>query len=237
MMKRWRVGSLSMGLILLASGVLMLMSLVIRINILDILLTFWPIILISLGIEILLHLFIRKNDNTDTKLRYDALSIVFISFLLVISIGFYAVVYFAGLFDSREDMYAVFGILNDSVHIEESVILGETEELVVFHGNSNITVLASQDGNLTIAYTVSANTSSREYATALLHDVVKIEPGERAYLRTDVTRLHHSRNVGWSSINFIIYLPPDVTLDVSQFWGSLHYDRILEEQLLWRGDD
>ena len=105
MMKHWRVGSLSMGLILVASGVLMLISLIVRVNVLHIILTFWPVVMICLGIEILLHLFIKK-DGEDNKLRYDALSILFIGFLLVISIGFYALTYFIGMFESREEMFA-----------------------------------------------------------------------------------------------------------------------------------
>ena len=62
-----------MGLILVATGVLMLVSLIAEFNVLNVLLTFWPVILICLGVEILLHLFVRKDD--DKKLRYDILSI------------------------------------------------------------------------------------------------------------------------------------------------------------------
>jgi uncharacterized membrane protein HdeD (DUF308 family) len=92
-MKRWRVGSLSMGLILIASGIMMLLSLIVPFNALKVLMTFWPIILICLGIEILLHLFVKKGD--DGKLRYDILSIIFIGFVLFLSIGFYALAYIA----------------------------------------------------------------------------------------------------------------------------------------------
>ena len=106
-MKHWRVGSLSMGLILVASGILMLVSLVVKVDVLNVLLTFWPIILICIGVEILLHLFIKKSD--DTKLRYDGLSIFFIGFILVISIGFYAVTYTLGLLESWDVLDRVFG--------------------------------------------------------------------------------------------------------------------------------
>jgi hypothetical protein len=108
MMKRWRVGTLSMGLILVASGIIMLVSLIAQVNVLTVLLTFWPVILISLGIEILLHLFVKNDD--DIKLRYDVLSIIFIGFILVISIGFYAVTYVLGLLDAHEEIRAAFGL-------------------------------------------------------------------------------------------------------------------------------
>jgi uncharacterized membrane protein HdeD (DUF308 family) len=108
------VGTLSMGLILVASGILMLVSLVAQVDVLRVLLTFWPIILISLGVEILLHLFLKKDEGT--KLRYDVLSVVFISFLLVISIGFYFVAYAVSLFESWEALFCAFGV----AHIAEN---------------------------------------------------------------------------------------------------------------------
>jgi len=231
-MKRWRVGSLSMGLILLASGILMLVSLIIRINVLDVLLTFWPVIMICLGIEILLHLFVRKSDDSDSKLRYDTLSILFISFLLVISIGFYAVTYFAGLFESREDMYAAFGIMSENVYAEDSVTLTGTNELVVFNGINKVTVLSSAEGKLKVEYSVSFLTYDKGYGTTLLDGIVRIESGERAYLNSDTTMFYNNRKASWPMINCIIYLPQETLLDLSQFWGSVEYDHIVEKQLI-----
>ena len=231
-MKRWRVGSLSMGLILLASGILMLVSLIIRINVLDVLLTFWPVIMICLGIEILLHLFVRKSDDSDSKLRYDTLSILFISFLLVISIGFYAVTYFAGLFESREDMYAAFGIMSENVYAEDSVTLTGTNELVVFNGINKVTVLSSAEGKLKVEYSVSFLAYDKGYGATLLDSIVRIEPGERAYLNSDTTMFYNNRKAGWPMISCVIYLPQETILDLSRYFGSIEYDHIVEEQLI-----
>jgi len=234
-MKRWRVGSLSVGLILIATGVLMLVSLFVRVNVLDILLTFWPVILICLGIEILLHLFARKGDDTDVKLRYDVLSILFIGFLLIISIGFYAVTYYAGLFESRKDMYAAFGIRNENVYVEDSATLTGTKELMIFNGFQKITILSAADGKLRVEYSVSASTYDRAYAEAMLGGAVKIEQGERAYLRSDTAMFRNNRKVNWPTIDCVIYLPPGTTLDLSQFRnGLLEYDHAIEGQIIRR---
>lgn len=231
MMKHWRVGSLSMGLVLVASGVLMLVSLVVHVNAVDILLTFWPVILICLGLEILLHLFVRKNDDTDGKLRYDALSVVFIGFLLVISMGFYTVTYYAGMFDSREDMYTAFGIMNESVYVEDSVTLVNTRELLVFNDIRRITALSAADGNLKVEYSVSVRTHDKEYAEAMLDSVVRLEPGERAYLRANTAAFQNNSRAGWPTIDCVIYMPPGTVLDLSQFRGSLEYDQAVEKQI------
>ena len=233
-MKRWRVGSLSMGLVLVASGILMLVSLVSSVNVLEVLLTFWPLILICLGAEILLHLFIRKNDETDVKLRYDALSILFIGFLLIVSIGFYSVTYFFGLFETRGDMYAAFGIRHESVHVEGSTALAEAKELVVFSGFNSITVLAASDDQIRVSYNVSVSTSDIGLAESLLGEgnIVDIILGERAYLRPETTMFRNNSRVGWPVINCVIFLPSDTVLDLSQFWGLLEYDNAIEGQIL-----
>ena len=221
-----------MGLVLVASGILMLVSLIRSVSVLDVMLTFWPLILICLGIEILLQLFIRKNDETDVKLRYDALSILFISFLLIVSIGFYSVTYFIGLFESREDMYAAFGIRNESVHADGSAALAEVKEMVVFSGFSRITVLAASDEQMKVNYSVSVRTSDKTYAEPMLGGIVNIIPGERAYLRPDTTMFYNNSRVGWPVINCVIFLPPDTVLDVSRFWGVLEYDNEISGQIV-----
>jgi hypothetical protein len=209
----------------------MLVSLVVRINVLDVLLTFWPVVLIFLGIEILLRLF-GKNAGGD--LKYDGLSILFIGCLLALSIGFYALTYYAGLFGSRGDVYSAFGILNETVFAENSETLSGTSELVVFDRFDRIMVLAAADGVLKIDYSVSAGTNDREtYTEAVLSDVVQIEPGERAYLRSDSMRFRDSARVGWPMINCVIYLPPDATVDLSQFEGVLEYDKAIEGQIIF----
>lgn len=231
-MRHWRVGSLSMGLVLVASGILMLTSLIVKVNVLDIIMTFWPVILICLGIEILLHLFVKKGGDTDGKLRYDALSILFIGFLLVISTGFYAATYYAGLYESREDMHAAFGIMNESAFLEDSATLTGTKKLTVFNDFNSLTALPASDGKLKVEYSISVGTYDKVYAETMLGGAVKLEPGERAYLRSDTTRFHNDRKVGWPTIDCVIYLPPEATLDLSQFWGSLEFDNEIENQII-----
>ena len=236
-MKRWRVGSFSMGLILVASGILMLVSLIVRVNVLNVLLAFWPLILICLGIEILLHLFVRKSDDTDSKLRYDALSIFFISFLLIISIGFYAVTYFSGLFESQDDMFAAFGIMNERIYVEDSTTLTGTKELVVFNGINGITVLLAEDEQLKIRHSISVGTSDKGYAESVIGNSVHITPGERAYLRSDRAIFHNNRKMGWPMVDVVIYLPSETILDLSQHFGFLEYDNAIAGQIIRHNEE
>ncbi|MEH7382735.1 hypothetical protein V7138_19890 [Bacillus sp. JJ1533] len=85
-MRKWRVGSVSMGLSLILLGVLLFVSQIKGIQMMEPLLVWWPIILIVLGIEIVVYLFLSKQENPIVK--YDFLSIIFVGMIGTIGIGF-----------------------------------------------------------------------------------------------------------------------------------------------------
>ncbi|MEH7235179.1 hypothetical protein [Bacillus sp. JJ1562] len=85
-MRKWRVGSVSMGLSLVLLGVLLFISQIKEMQMIEPLLVWWPIILIVLGIEIVVYLFLSKQENPIVK--YDFLSIMFVGIIGTIGIGF-----------------------------------------------------------------------------------------------------------------------------------------------------
>lgn len=85
MMRMWRVGTVSMGAALVLLGVLLLFTQVFQIDISTILFSWWPVLFIVLGLEILVYLVINRNDQTLVK--YDIFSILFIGFLGTVGIG------------------------------------------------------------------------------------------------------------------------------------------------------
>lgn len=84
-----RVGTLTFGLLMIVLGILYLLITVFNIHIEEYILKFWPIILISLGIETLtLNKLSIKNN---IELKYDLLSF----FLIIIMIFFCFSIYTA----------------------------------------------------------------------------------------------------------------------------------------------
>lgn len=230
-MNRWRVGSLSMGLVLLATGIMMLASLIVQVNVMNIILTFWPVILICLGIEILLHLFVKKDGGADVKLKYDALSIIFISFLMILSVFFYAVSFTLSIFDSKEELYIAFGLRNEDVYKESDMELTDANELVVFSGFNSIKVIATSNENIRVHYTVSVRSSDKEYGESFIDKIVTFEQSERAYMLSN-SALYNNSRVSYPSINCVIYLPKNKTVDLSQCNGRVEYDRAIEDQII-----
>ncbi|WP_258535510.1 DUF5668 domain-containing protein [Bacillus sp. 03113] len=85
-MRTWRVGTFSMGTSLLILGVFLLLTQLFKLDVSNVMLSWWPIILVVLGAEILVFLFQSKQEKPFIK--YDFLSIFFIGILGTAGIGF-----------------------------------------------------------------------------------------------------------------------------------------------------
>ncbi|OIJ19441.1 hypothetical protein BKP45_13435 [Anaerobacillus alkalidiazotrophicus] len=86
-MRTWRVGTFSMGFALVFLGVFLLFSKVIGMDVHQVMISWWPVILIILGIEILLFLFLNKKESAIIK--YDFFSILIIGMLGTVGIAFF----------------------------------------------------------------------------------------------------------------------------------------------------
>jgi len=100
---RFRVGTLSMALILIMAGVIMLISIIVRPDVIQILLSGWPVIMIILGLEILLHAALSGRGNQ--KIRYDWVSVFFVIPILLISMCVYSATAAIGT-DTLQEAYS-----------------------------------------------------------------------------------------------------------------------------------
>lgn len=85
-MRKWRVGTISMGVSLIFLGIILFLSQVKGFEMIDMAIVWWPLILIVLGVEITAYVFLSKNENPVVK--YDILSILFVGILGMVGIGF-----------------------------------------------------------------------------------------------------------------------------------------------------
>jgi len=85
-MRTWRVGSISMGASLLFLGIFLLLSQLLKWDSAYVLAGWWPVLLIVLGAEILVYLFLSKQEKP--ILKYDFLSIIFVAVIGTLGVGF-----------------------------------------------------------------------------------------------------------------------------------------------------
>lgn len=78
-MRTWRVGTISMGISLVGLGLVLLVSQIADMNLTTILLSWWPLLFIILGTEILFYIYFSRKESSFVK--YDILSILFVGLL------------------------------------------------------------------------------------------------------------------------------------------------------------
>ncbi len=78
-MRTWRVGTISMGISLVGLGLVLLVSQIADMNLTTILLSWWPLLFIILGAEILFYIYFSRKESSFVK--YDILSILFVGLL------------------------------------------------------------------------------------------------------------------------------------------------------------
>src|SRR5690625_4944367 len=88
-MRTWRVGTISMGLTLILLGIFLVLSQLLNWKPAYAMMSWWPIILIVLGLEILIYLFLSKQDSPIVK--YDLFSIFFVIVIGIVGIGITAI--------------------------------------------------------------------------------------------------------------------------------------------------
>ncbi|HWP95498.1 MAG TPA: hypothetical protein VN426_01490 [Syntrophomonadaceae bacterium] len=84
-MRQWRVGTLSMGLLLLAGGLGLLWAQFQPVKVVGAALRWWPLLFIILGLEIVVYTYFQKNE--DGPVKYDLASILIIIFLIFTGLG------------------------------------------------------------------------------------------------------------------------------------------------------
>ena len=229
-MRRWRVGSLSMGIILLAFGVLLLVSFFVKVNVINIILMLWPIVLICIGLEIVLQLFLKRDE--DIKIKYDVLSILFTSAILIVSTGIYAATSVMGMFDTKQEFYAVCNIKPQTVRVDKTETLAGADGLRVSGGFSKIKVVPTNGSAISVKYSVLAETNDADYAKKACEGMVEFDLSKEVLLLSNADMVGYDRRMSYPIVQCIIYLPEGKTLDLTECGGtSITIDKTITDQV------
>lgn len=87
-MRQWRVGTVSMGLVLIGTGISLFYAKINNKAAIDAVVQWWPLVLVLLGLEVLILSWCRKDNNSQVK--YDLFSIFIILLLVFCSLGLYS---------------------------------------------------------------------------------------------------------------------------------------------------
>ena len=211
MMRTWRVGTFSMGALLVLLGLFLFMSRFLGFNFLQVMTAWWPILLIVLGIEILVYLFLSRQESP--MLRYDFLSIFFVGLIGTIGIGF-ALLSSIGLLDKAQELVTSeersFELPEFSHPLDETV-----KRVVVRTSGYNMTIEAAKEREASIFGTYRMQTSKQSKLIKKAEDYVAVtQKGDTLYLNVKSLPNEAGPFDSPQEIAATILVPGDVKLEV-----------------------
>ncbi|GAB6085329.1 hypothetical protein [Alkaliphilus crotonatoxidans] len=227
-MRRWRVGTLTMGVSLIVLGILLLISLLGGNDIVTKVMTYWPIILVMIGGEILLLLF--KDKEGQEKIKYDGFSIVMIFLIFIFSMGFYSLSA-SGIF---QHLTAAVNSHNYTVTLPmQSVELAPNiRKVVVVHpGRASIEISGTDEENFLYHTAGEVFASSKQQAQELLKEGgVSFETqGEELYIYFSSFERINYIHQGINNITYRLAIPAGLDVEVKSYPYRNYYSKVMIE--------
>ncbi|MDF2961291.1 MAG: lipoprotein [Paenibacillus sp.] len=211
-MKKWRVGTLSMGISLVLLGVVLFISQWKGLQAFDTFITWWPVIFILLGLEIVLYLSFSKKENS--ILSYDIMSLFFVGVLCIGCLGF-TMLTSVGVLGEVRAMLGAVDETKDLPEVKEAVAEG-VKKVVVQSQDQTVKVDKSQERAVHVFGTYRSRTKQGEQAGSLEKEqfVAVRTVGDTMYVQ--VKRLPEKRGLDsfYPRMTATVVLPQDVQVEV-----------------------
>ena len=217
-MRKWRVGTISMGILLVATGILLLMSELQGVSGAILILRWWPIILIILGIEVLAFIFLSKEDQP--KIKFDGLSIFLTIFIVLVSTGVYATHTFvtsdfSNRFFSEVGFYKYESVFDKSFEVESAEV--KRLEIDNSHGDVNV---AKYDGtSIKIEAVILIKSNDEIIAAEIAENLIAISEAQTTTISTKNESILRT-NSEQVSVNYYIKVPKELEYDIKNKFGE-----------------
>jgi hypothetical protein len=196
-MRQWRVGTLSMGLLLLASGIGLLYAQFNKVAAADWAFKWWPVIFIILGVEVLIQFHFRKSE--DGKIKYDVFSVFIILLIVLAGLGLQSASE-VGLVEYAREMI---NMQDFNLQSPETVIPvnNQVQKIVVESEYAGILKIRTASSNSILYYCNAALRAQSEPRPELLAEVVanKHSPDGRHLYLSMSRSPHNNRTMDCSS--------------------------------------
>jgi hypothetical protein len=218
-MRIWRVGTFSMGASLLFLGLILLFSQVLNLKLYQVLTSWWPIILVVLGVEILVYLVLSKQEKP--FLKYDFLSIFFVGILGMVGIGF-AILCTTGILEKvtevlerREqtlDLPAFTQTLDESI-----------KRIVIKTEHQPITIEGTPSKEVSMIGTYRANLLESEKLVDQAEDILHVKQiGDTFFIEIKELPRKNGPFNSLSSVSATLLIPSDIKLEVIGRDNNIH---------------
>lgn len=217
-MRQWRVGTVSMGLLLLFSGIGLLYAQFNQLTVAHVAMKWWPVLFVVLGIEVLVQNYLNRKQ--ESKIKYDIFSIFIILLIVVTGLGIQAASE-VGLVKYAQNMISM---QNYSLQSPDTEIpLDKQIQRIVVEAASNTSVKIHTAPSNSILY----------YSTALLRAQSKEEAQNLLQQRAEVnthlagTTLYLSLNLSGSDRlyqgGYSLFLPEGLPVEIDRDDAPLQF--------------
>lgn len=166
-MRKRRVGTISMGIVLIAFGVLIFIAQIESVSAVKLSIKFWPAILFLIGGEILWYSYKYKEE--DMNIKYDFFSIFIVLFIVVINLGIYSLIETNMIDKINTRIFSQ--VYKFKIPCNEFEVDKEIEKIVVnspFH--TSLTIRSGKSNKVVSSGSINITTDDREKAKEVLND-------------------------------------------------------------------
>jgi hypothetical protein len=221
-MRQWRVGTISMGILLITIGVLLIFQRVNGISSVAFILRWWPIVLILIGIEVLTYAYFSKQDSP--KIKYDGLSIFIVIILIIFSVGAYTLssIPFGNVHNTFFNGFP--GIYkNDSSFTKKMTIDPKTMvRLNASNAYGNIDIEKSEDKNIEVEAEIRMKNNDEAYAKKVSEKLIEIkQEDEISIISRAKDYMNDSTKLQNINVNLKIKVPSGMEVSIVNEYGDI----------------
>lgn len=218
-MRIWRVGTFSMGASLLFLGIILLFSQVLELKLYQVLISWWPIILVVLGIEILVYLVLSKQEKP--FLKYDILSIFFVGILGMVGIGF-AILSTTGIMEKVSEVLERKEQTLDLPAFSQTLD-GSITRIVVKTEHQPITIEGITSKKVSMIGTYRANLLENEKLVKQPEEILSVKQvGDTFFIEVKELPRDSGPFDSYSSVSATLLIPSDLKLEVIGRENNIH---------------
>ncbi|MCX7745804.1 MAG: hypothetical protein N2645_02790 [Clostridia bacterium] len=226
-MRQWRVGTFSMGISLIVLGIIMLATQLAGVSALQHIIKWWPVLLITLGGEILVYIYASKQENP--KVKFDILSIVLVSVIIFFSVGAYAIT--SVLNGASAPMLSqIFHIYRYESTFKKNIILDThgKDKFVIDSSRGNIKIIKGMSNKIEVDANIIIKNNDEAYAKTVADALIELNESDDLRLISKAEQYSNNQNkIQNIRMNIIIKVPEKMNLEIANKFGDLNVEGII----------
>lgn len=212
-MNKWRVGNISLAIMLILLGILLLFSQIYKSPVLELIATWWPIIIILLGIEVLIFIPLSQKENS--PISFDFMSILVIFFTLFASVFIYAANNFMSGKINLSSLGINFNRFETTVQKNFTIDTKDKKRFELSNPIGDIVLEKGSNNTLEINAEIVIKNNDEPLAIKTADTLIKVEDG-------NTIKVSSQRNSKMDShINYRIKMPSNLFVDVKNKYGHV----------------